>query len=186
MANGENGENGGDTSLADRIASLRQRIERAGTATRAKERAKARSERKGAKARERAARERRIARNNPESLGEAAKAATREARETASAVGDTTDAATSLVASELGVSREQASGVAAELNDTLQQFGDRLDLDGDADTDLLAISEPPTEAAVGQPMGVGEPLIETGPTEPVNRGGTEIDMTEPAPGEIEF
>lgn len=180
--------NGGDRSLAQRISDLRTRIERAGKQAKAKERARARSERKGARARKRAEKQRRIAQNNPETVTEAAQATAREAKETAratrEAASSTSSAAKSLVTSELGIERAgDADPIIGQLQDVTEEFGSALDVDDDGDTDLFAIAEPasPPGADAAEPvLDVGMGNSGGGAIDPVDAdGNTSVDPAEP-------
>lgn len=158
-------------NLAQRLQSIRQSIERKKTAAKAKERAKARSERRGAKARERAEKERRIEQRNPESVGETVKASKEEASQIASE-------ARELVSTELGIRKEDADDTIEKLNNIKDEFGGVLDVDGDGDTDLLQLADQPAD------MDATEPVIEQGPTEPVNQSGEEFDPVDPVGGDV--
>lgn len=125
MAEGDSNSDG-DKSVASRIADVRERLERRRKSQEAKKRAEARSERKGAKARERAEQERRIEQNNPANLSESAQATKQEV---------------SLLASELGIGKEQARQVTARASQAIKQSGAQLDTDGDGDTDILEAIE---------------------------------------------
>lgn len=181
----------------ERIRALRERLERRKQATKAKARAQERSRTRGAKAREKAAKERRIQQGNPEGVSEHAQVAAKETARTASEAKGAATASREFLAQELGTSKEHAEEVAQSGNDFFAQVKDaggtlgQFDLDGDGDTDLLqgldapgadAASEPdmsidPTEPVVDIAGRLDDPLFE----EDV---GLDLDADEPSPGEI--
>lgn len=158
-----------DSSFADRIAGFRQKLERKRKSVQGKRRAKTRSKKRGPKAREKAAKERRIEQRNPDNLREGAASAAKEGKKTLSE-------AKELLATELGVEQGEVEGLAEELNEIKNDFGDALDIDGDGDTDLLQV--------VDQPMKDDEnPLMGAEAVDPVDGGGDEFDPTQPVAGD---
>lgn len=110
--------------LSQRIENLRNQVR--------KRRSRKRVKRQSKQARENVEsrrREERIENNNPQGPRESVAASLRQAK---------------LVASELGVSTQQARGIIARGNEALAQGGEaleRLDLDGDGDTDIFEAVE---------------------------------------------
>jgi len=130
---------GGDESsgFVDKIQSLKQRVEQRERAKRAKRRAS----------------QRRVEKGDPETASEKAKVSKREAEEKVSEASEATSelaqSARSLIATELGVSSSEAESVVKRGAKALEAAGDRvdrLDTDGDGDTDILPAIEGATES----------------------------------------
>lgn len=121
-----------EKSLVDRIRGARERVKRTETSRRADKRASARRLRQG----------------EPETASEKATVKKREAERKAQMTADEARGlagdAKSLIATETGVSGEQAESIisrSAEVLSSARGQLDRLDLDGDGDTDILEAIE---------------------------------------------
>lgn len=165
MSAGDGGMDDGDDeqTLADRLRSIRESIQRRQTAARADRRASAR----------------RVEREEPETVGERAQLKKQRAGEAADEAGALASDAVSLVSAELGVSESDAKGIIESGADVLDAAGDaggsaldQLDVDGDGDTDILdAVENGGFEARGSQDAMAGEAPV----------GGVEDDI-EPAGG----
>lgn len=156
MANGD-GDNTGDSgSVADKIRSVRETIQRKEKSARADRRAKGR----------------RIERGEPESTGERAAVAKRGAEEAAGEVKNLGSDAVDLLSAELGVTEGEAEGLISQGADAIQAAAEagggaiaELDVDGDGDTDILE-------------------ALESGQFEAVDQAGR-VEADEPPLGEVE-
>jgi len=131
-----------DKSLADKLRDARERVRRREKATRADKRAKSRRIREG----------------DPETASEAATVKKRELEQSASEAkteaSGLADDAKKLISAEFGVSSSGASAIISQGSELLSSAGDqldRLDVDGDGDTDILARIEQGVEAQEQQP-----------------------------------
>lgn len=136
--------------VSERLRALRERINRREQQTRADRRAK----------------QRRIEREEPEGATERAQVKVRQvsqqAEQSADEARQLSSSAKKLIATELGVSTSEAESViqqGADLLDSAGESVDSLDFDGDGDTDILSVIEPPGEDDAGGGSG-GQSSVE--------------------------
>lgn len=151
-------------SLAEKIRSLRDRVQRKQREREADRRAAAR----------------RVERGEPETVSEKVEVAKRDAAEAAAETKGLSADAVQLVSAEFGVSSEDAAGIIEQGSELLSAAGDQLDeldVDGDGDTDILdALDEGIEATPSGQRTERGE-----GEAEPDRA----VDEFEPPVGDIE-
>lgn len=183
----------------ERIRALRERLERRKQKAKGAARARERSRTRGPKAREKAAKERRLEQGDPDGVSEHAQVAAKETARAASEAKGAASASKEFLAQELGVSKEHAQEVAESGNSFFAQVKDaggsldQFDLDGDGDTDLLqALDAPGVDGGSGPDMSIDptEPVVDIAGTadDPLFEEdvGLDLDVDEPSPGEIDF
>lgn len=150
-------------SLSERIKGLRDRVQRKQREREADRRASAR----------------RVEKGDPETTGERVAVAKNEAAEAANETKGLASDAVELVSAEFGVSGDQAAGIIQESSDLLSAAGqqlDKLDADGDGDTDILTALDEGVEASAGRRQRQQKQAQQQGNDPPV--GGIEDDFND--------